>query len=495
MSLARLWASFAVVLPVVAALAATLSAVDLAYHLRAGDQIVAGGGIPRVDTFTFTAAGREWIDQQWGAQVILATTYRLGGWVGLVVLRAALVGVLFGLIFLACRLRGADIRLAAGLSLAAFIVAAPALALRPQLLGMVLLAVTLVLVAVRRQHPRLFYLVLAVVVIWANVHGSFFLGPLVIGLAWLEDVHERAPAASRTLVIAVVAALATVVNPFGLAVWAYAVGLSINPEVTARISEWQPTTLRTIPGILFFASTLGVVVILARRGRPSGWPTLAWLGVFFVVGAYAIRGVAWWPIGAAFALAGVFGRGAESPEMPTPPMGRRINVGIVAALVVAGIVLLPIWRATDPATGAPTGGLTDAPSGVTATLRTEQRPGDRVFNPQPWGSWFEFATPELPVAIDSRIELFPVETWEQYETVASGGGGWQAVLDHWGVTIVVAGPRDAALIARLHGNGWRDIYVGPDGTILRRTAPASSRSTWIAMTYRNRAELPKGNRS
>ena len=96
MTLSRLWAILAILLPVVAALAATLSAVDLAYHLRAGEQILGGGGIPRVDTFTFTAAGHDWVDQQWGAQAILAATYRLAGWTGLVVLRAALVGVLFG---------------------------------------------------------------------------------------------------------------------------------------------------------------------------------------------------------------------------------------------------------------------------------------------------------------------------------------------------------------------------------------------------------------
>jgi hypothetical protein len=48
-TLTRLGATLAVLLPIVAALAPTLSAVDLAYHLRAGGQILAGGGIPRVD--------------------------------------------------------------------------------------------------------------------------------------------------------------------------------------------------------------------------------------------------------------------------------------------------------------------------------------------------------------------------------------------------------------------------------------------------------------
>ncbi len=267
MTFTRLWAVLAVLLPVLGTLIANLSSVDLAYHLRAGDQILSGGGIPRTDTWTFTAAGSPWLDQQWGAQAILAAVYRLAGWTGLVILRAALVGLLFGLLFLTCRLRGADIRRAAWLTLAAFLVSAVALALRPQLFGMVLLAATLVIVAGRHRWPRLLWLVPLIVVAWANLHGSFFLGPVVVGLAWLEDLHDRQPAAWRTLAVGVVAAVAAVVNPFGLEVWGYAVGLSTNSEVTARITEWQPTSLRIVPGMLFFGSALAVAILLARRRR------------------------------------------------------------------------------------------------------------------------------------------------------------------------------------------------------------------------------------
>ena len=53
-----------------------------------------------------------------------------------------------------------------------------------------------------------------------------------------------------------------------------------------------------------------------------------------------------------------------------------------------------------------------------------REPGDRLFNPQPWGSWFEFAVPDLPVAIDSRIELFPAQVWDDYAAVVGGREGW-----------------------------------------------------------------------
>ena len=90
MTLGRLWAFLAVGLPVLAALIANLSAVDLAYHLRAGEMFLDTGRIPTTDTFTFTASGATWLNQQWGAQAILAVVYRLFGWTGLTLLRAAL---------------------------------------------------------------------------------------------------------------------------------------------------------------------------------------------------------------------------------------------------------------------------------------------------------------------------------------------------------------------------------------------------------------------
>ena len=52
MSLARLWASLAVLLPILGAFIANLSSVDLAYHLRAGAEILGGARIPAHDTIT-----------------------------------------------------------------------------------------------------------------------------------------------------------------------------------------------------------------------------------------------------------------------------------------------------------------------------------------------------------------------------------------------------------------------------------------------------------
>jgi hypothetical protein len=468
MTITRLWVVLAVLLPVLASLIAKISTVDLAYQLRAGAEILATGRIPTTDSWTFTMAGEPWFDQQWGAQVILRLVESVGGWVGLDVFRAALVGLIFGGTMMIAVRRGLDTRTAALLALLAFVVAAPALALRPQLLGMLCFVAVLLLVVDRREHPRRLWLAPVIVAVWANLHGSFFLGPLVLGLAWLEDVHDRRPDARLTLIVAVVSVVAACLTPFGPFVWVYATGLSTNAALTARVTEWQPTSIRDVPGILFFASALAIVTLMARSERRVPWPTLAWLGVFFLIGVYAQRGVAWWPIAAVAAVAGTLVPPTSVRSRSETVTMRRLNALVAGVLVLACLLALPSGRQAVPGAGVPADVVEPAPPGVTSTLRDLAAPGDRVFNPQTWGSWFEYALPDMLTAVDSRTELFTRDVWERYEQVAAGVDGWDDQLDTWSVRFVVTLPRDTAFADRLEAAGWRELYREADGAVFTR---------------------------
>ena len=314
---------------------------------------------------------------------------------------------------------------------------------------MALFAVILLLVTDRRAHP-----------------GRLWAVPVVVARLG-ERPRQLLPRArsssvspgSRTCTTAVGAAasdaarsrsssaVAACVTPFGPAVWAYAVGLSTNPEVTGRITEWQPTSLRDVPGLLFFGSALAVVALHrptrahGRRGR-----SLAWLGVVLRDRRVRRARVAWWPLGG--------GRRRRRRARPVRRRGRREapsrrdaarcagSTSVVAgAIVLAGIALLPVWRPIDPGLGAPAGRRwpTRRP-GITAALRELAGPATGCFNPQPWGSWFEFAVPDLPVAIDSRIELFPARGLgrlrRRRRRAATAG---RPSSTRWGVTIAVVG--------------------------------------------------------
>jgi hypothetical protein len=134
--------------------------------------------------------------------------------------------------------------------------------------------------------------------------------------------------------------------------------------------------------------------------------------------------------------------------------------------------LLPVWRPIDAGLEAPSGVVGVAPSGLTANLRSVARPGDRLFHPQVWGSWFEFAVPGVLTTVDSRIEVFPQAVWDDYDEVARGASGWADTLDRWGVTLVIADKGMDELIAAIsHDGRWRETYADGDGRLFERTAP------------------------
>ena len=90
LTIPQLWVFLAIALPVLAALIASLSAIDLAYQVRAGQLMLDRGSILMTDPFTFTVGGSRWVDQQWASQVLLAGVFGVAGWPGLAVLRAIL---------------------------------------------------------------------------------------------------------------------------------------------------------------------------------------------------------------------------------------------------------------------------------------------------------------------------------------------------------------------------------------------------------------------
>lgn len=478
-TLPELWTFLTVALPVCAALLATLPTVDLAYQLRAGAEILAGRGIPATDTWTFTAAGEPWLDQQWGAQAVLAAAFTATGWTGLAVLRAALVGAISGLILAAIRQRAPQMhrRTAALLTLGAFVVASPALALRPQLLGMALFAVTLAILAGRRRRPAWLWLLPLVAVVWANMHGSFILGPVLIGLACLEDLRGRTPIARRMASVTALTAVATLVTPFGIGVWQYALGLATNQEVTARISEWQPSTFGSAFGAMFWISVILVALsagLMIRRAGRIPWVAVLTLGAFVALGAVAERGIAWWPGVAVVTLAGLVADGRQ-PIRPSgiarPARGSVLNSAVAAVLVLVGIALIPAWRPVDSGLNAPRGLLGQAPSGVTLALRGLATRTDRIWNPQVWGSWFEFAVPEPSYAFDARIEVIPPAAWTEGDLVLSADACWSEILDGAGVTIVVTeGPMTTPLAQGLAtAPNWSRVHADADGSVWIRS--------------------------
>jgi hypothetical protein len=273
------------------------------------------------------------------------------------------------------------------------------------------------------------------------------------------------------------------VTPFGPAVWGYVASLTANPTIAARVSEWQPPSPLTVPGALVWLSVIAVAALAIRRLRATRvvpWPALLTLALFGGLALTNGRGVAWWPFVAAFVVAGWLP--AEPDPRPTPPLLRRLNAVTVAILAVVAFAVLPPWRPLGAA-GVPVGVVTYAPQGIANALRSvPQREVTghraRVWNPQAWGSWLEFAAPGFLYAVDSRIELFASERWDEAASIQAGLPGSHAVLEATGATVVVidrsAGEGFEAEI-RTAAAPWARIYADCDGSIWYQVGPPGYR--------------------
>src|SRR5215831_17793026 len=82
----------------VVAWAPLLADPDIFWHIKTGEWIMAHGDVPRVDIWSHTVAGEPWRDMEWPAQIVMALTYRYGGWVGLSALGGATVVLTWALL-------------------------------------------------------------------------------------------------------------------------------------------------------------------------------------------------------------------------------------------------------------------------------------------------------------------------------------------------------------------------------------------------------------
>jgi hypothetical protein len=461
--LSSIWVGTALLLPAMVAFVSRLSTGDLAYGVRSGQIMLRTGSILRVDVFTFTAWCQPWLNQQWGTHVVFASTYEAMGWLGLALLRGALATGVVAFTYAACRALGAQRRQGAWLALLSWV---PHLGgqLRASFFGLLFFAALLWIVGGRAEHPRRLAWAVPLMLVWANMHGSFPFGIVVLAIAWLEDLVEGRES-RRTLIVTLLSLAATVVTPFGPAVWSYVIELSTDPLIREVIPEWQPVWTQVPEGIAFFCSAVLAVLVFLRNRREVPWPAWLQLGIFAFLGLTSIRNLFWWAIVLAVTLARIpwAKRGARSDPR------NRINVvlvGVLAVLPLAAMIRWLPYAGDDP----PAHLLRFAPEALTAELRSVLRPGEPFANPQAWGSWFELTLPNNPVYVDARIEVLPDDAQRSSIAISNAEPGWEALLDDLPVRVLAVDRLTQPLLldALRSQEAWRPVYADAGGMIYVR---------------------------
>src|SRR5207247_5900308 len=87
--------------------------LEFCWHLKTGQVIATTGSIPRVDLFSFTAAGKPFVLQNWLAELLYYIVYRAGGFPLLVFFNALMATAAFLFVYHLCLEATDKVRIAA----------------------------------------------------------------------------------------------------------------------------------------------------------------------------------------------------------------------------------------------------------------------------------------------------------------------------------------------------------------------------------------------
>ena len=436
---------------------------DFWSHLRYGEVIAAAGRLPDRDPLTPFAAGPP-AAGAWLSQLSYHGLIRLGGplagGVELVRLAHLLAGLAtLGLLALALRRAGATAGwAAAGAALLAALIPGSLAVQRPQLLVLPLFAA--VLVALSRPTPtrRAVAWVPLVLLLWANLHGSFAVGLGIVTLRLLGKLAERdEPAARRLAQMLLLAVAAACVNPVGPAVFAESVRYAGHPNLRT-LAEWQPLHFTLGPGgHRAYLLALALVLTGARRFSRADWLVLV---PFAVWPLFQQRAFVWLALLAVWLA--IPRLSARFPGRPVVPDFRR--TAFAGLLVGLTLVASPAarWLAVGPrplAAALP-------PVEFAASLG----PGGPVFASETLGDYLAWAAPHRPVLMTNHAPAFAPDHWRKCLAVKAAEPGWEAALREFGATVVVveaaAHPDLAAALGA--APGWR-VRPDPTGRLLVAT--------------------------
>lgn len=471
---------------------------DTGWHIRNGEAILRSGALPWTDPYSWSMPGGEWFAWEWAADVLMGLAHRQDGLTGVAFLYTALIAVCTRLWFRLQWTVGGDFLLAC-------LMASPMLSTvnlhwlaRPHVFGWVMLLVSIMwldkLPAGAAWRGALVAFGLAS--LWANLHASFFLFPvmamlyasahLLRPLLWPVEAPPEHARAFSYIAVSGGAFLGTFLTPFGWRLHWHLASYLTNAELLARIGEFQTFNFHS-PGAAQILVTLllgGAGAILALSQRK--------LAHFFLLAGFtilAIRSARALPVLALLLplSAGAITRALHDavPNFNRTPGRwlqnalrysanlRKLELGFSGLAWAPIMAILGLAILHFPALAARTGFPPDEFPVAAATQAVAALPPNaRILAPDKFGGYLIYHFDGTrKVFFDGRSDYYGVQFMRDYIELVQVRPGMARHLSRFGFTHALL-PRDYSLLSVLPPLGWREIYR--DGTAVLLTAPASS---------------------
>ncbi len=402
---------------------------DIWWHLQSGLWMFQNHAVPRSGLFS-QYADRPWVDSTWGFDVITAVGYKL---LGLRVFAALLMSgkLALGVVtFLLAGGRRGNFWCAILLSAIAQYVIVDLLPL-PILLSILFFAIEMLLLleSRRRKDVRPLYWLPPLFFLWANLHGQFLNGLLLLGLYLVAEDTEfffhlsgssSAGAPTHSLAkgyaIAGLSVVATLLTPYPFQLFRSAFQTAYGKVMFEDFQDMQAMAFRRPQHFVLMLLVMGAFLALGRQ-RSRDLFKLGVMAIFLVL-AFRVQRDTWCVVLPAIAVIADAvadwrpAAGAHTRSQPwtweTPLAATLVLVVFLAAIVrlpASPVLMKQVSRAF--------------PVKACDYIRANQLPGP-IFNAYHWGGFLAWYLPEYPVSIDSRVNLYGDEITDQYFKVSLG---------------------------------------------------------------------------
>jgi hypothetical protein len=441
---------------------------DTLWQITVGQWILDHRAVPETDVFSFTMRGQPWISTQWLAQVLYAKTYAAFGWSGPVVLSAASIAATFALFtkFLSRRLNESTTLVFVAAALALTV---PHLLARPHVLAMpVMVAWVGGLIAAADRSGAPSFRLLPLMALWANLHGGFVFGLVLIAPIALDavlgaEVQARKSLALRWAAFAVAALVASCCTPYGWNSLLASQRILALGGALPLIMEWKAADFGSV-GPLEVCLLSGIGLALWRGIKLPPLRIALLLGLLHMALAQGRAGeilALLAPLVLAAPLAGQIG--SAEPSGATPPARGALFAGLAVLLMAGTVAYASVHRFEPHSHGAP----------VAAVAALKKLNMERVFNDYDFGGYL-IASGVAPF-IDGRTELYGEKFFVDHNA-ASGlmePENLFRLLEQYRIEATLMRTQSAATKLLDHIDGWQKVYADDIATIHVRKAGAA----------------------
>lgn len=439
---------------------------DTYWHTAVGRWILLYRTIPQSDFFSHSMLGTEWTAHEWLSEVVFAIVHSFAGWSGLVVL---ITFCFTGTLALMTRyfLRFLEpVHALILAALAAGMVRSHLLA-RPHMLVAPILSIWLIGLLNARERDRApSFLLLPLMILWANLHGSFTLGlglVVAFGLeaAWSAGRSGWDLAAREWGGFFVLTLVAAMITPFHWHGLSFTVHVLTLKEAMAFIGEWSSPNFQAfnifeiwLLALLAVGMAGRIKVPLMRSLLVLGFIHLSlrhgrYMAVTGVVGPLLVAE----SLGTRWYTAEKLGRDVEGVDrffrsMVPPASPRAIGFGMLAtALAVAAVVSFAPFESNRRI----------SPASALSAIRSAGIEGP-IFNAYEFGGFLIHYG--IPVFIDGRADMYGGRFLGKYVDAINlkSDRSLTDLLDEYKIEATMLAPETPAVALLDNLPGWRRLH-------------------------------------